>query len=118
MQISERDRPYSDGYWCGDGEGFNIYYSETGSVTITLKQFIPMEYIHFEVRIAWSTYISRFSERDRPYSDGYWCGDGEGFNIYYSGTGSVTITLKQFIPMEYIHLEVRIESINYYNYYV
>ncbi|KAA0203690.1 hypothetical protein HAZT_HAZT006455 [Hyalella azteca] len=48
MQISERDRPYSDGYWCGDGKGFNIYYSETSTVTLTLKQFIPMDYIHFE----------------------------------------------------------------------
>ncbi|CAL4084423.1 unnamed protein product, partial [Meganyctiphanes norvegica] len=48
MQISERDRPYSDGYWCGDGQGFNVYYSETSTVTITLKKFIPMDYIHFE----------------------------------------------------------------------
>ena len=50
MQITERDRPYSDGYWCGDSRGFNIYYSETETVTLTLKQFIPMEeYIHFSV---------------------------------------------------------------------
>ncbi|XP_037779353.1 uncharacterized protein LOC119575888 [Penaeus monodon] len=48
MQISERDRPYTDGCWCGDGRGFNVYYSETATTTLTLKKFIPMDYIHFE----------------------------------------------------------------------
>lgn len=49
MQISERDRPYTDGYWCGNGQGFNVYYSETSTTTLTLKKFITMDYIHFEV---------------------------------------------------------------------
>ena len=49
MQISERDRPYTDGYWCGNGMGFNVYYSETSTTTLTLKKFITMDYVHFEV---------------------------------------------------------------------
>ncbi|XP_018025547.2 uncharacterized protein LOC108681078 [Hyalella azteca] len=38
MQIVENMRQYRPGYWCGDGVGLDIYYSETPSVTLLLTR--------------------------------------------------------------------------------
>ncbi|XP_058797268.1 uncharacterized protein LOC131667689 [Phymastichus coffea] len=39
LQISESNRPDVGGHWCGSSRGPAIYYSETSSVSITLRLF-------------------------------------------------------------------------------
>lgn len=37
MSIHEEGLPHTDGQWCGTAYGFNSYYSETGSILVTLR---------------------------------------------------------------------------------
>ncbi|CAH4033002.1 uncharacterized protein LOC123715729 [Pieris brassicae] len=39
MQLSELGRPFTGGSWCGAAEGVALYYSETATVTASLKLF-------------------------------------------------------------------------------
>lgn len=37
MTISERDFTPMDGRWCGTAWGYNVYYSESSSINVSLK---------------------------------------------------------------------------------
>lgn len=37
MQISELGRPYTGGSWCGAASSYAVYYTETSTVTITVR---------------------------------------------------------------------------------
>jgi len=39
MQLSEMGRPYTGGSWCGSSTGYAVYYSETSTVTVSVKLF-------------------------------------------------------------------------------
>ncbi|VVC92753.1 unnamed protein product [Leptidea sinapis] len=39
MQVSELGRPFTGGSWCGTAEGVALYYSETATVTVSVKLF-------------------------------------------------------------------------------
>ncbi|XP_037073714.1 uncharacterized protein LOC119094908 [Pollicipes pollicipes] len=39
MQIAEVGRIHNDGFWCGSGWGYNVYYSETSTVTVTFRLY-------------------------------------------------------------------------------
>ncbi|CAH2090673.1 unnamed protein product [Euphydryas editha] len=39
MQLSELGRPFTGGSWCGSAEGVALYYSETATVTVSVKLF-------------------------------------------------------------------------------
>ncbi|XP_055708213.1 uncharacterized protein LOC129804698 [Phlebotomus papatasi] len=41
MQLSELGRPFTGGSWCGSASGHQLYYSETATVTISVKVFHP-----------------------------------------------------------------------------
>lgn len=39
MQLSELGRPFTGGSWCGEAQGASLYYSETATVTVSVKLF-------------------------------------------------------------------------------
>lgn len=39
MQLSELGRPFTGGSWCGESDGTALYYSETATVTVSVKLF-------------------------------------------------------------------------------
>ncbi|XP_041987452.1 uncharacterized protein LOC121739170 [Aricia agestis] len=39
MQLSELGRPFTGGSWCGSADGAALYYSETATVTVSVKLF-------------------------------------------------------------------------------
>lgn len=39
MQLSELGRPFTGGSWCGRANGTALYYSETNTVTVSVKLF-------------------------------------------------------------------------------
>ncbi|XP_066996199.1 uncharacterized protein [Anabrus simplex] len=39
MQLSELGRPFTGGSWCGSSSGYAVYYSETSTVTASIKLF-------------------------------------------------------------------------------
>lgn len=39
MQLSELGRPFTGGSWCGQADGAALYYSETATVTVSVKLF-------------------------------------------------------------------------------
>lgn len=39
MQLTEMGRPYTGGSWCGSSTGYAVYYSETSTVTVSIKLF-------------------------------------------------------------------------------
>ncbi|XP_028025677.1 uncharacterized protein LOC114239595 [Bombyx mandarina] len=39
MQVSELGRPFTGGSWCGEADGAALYYSETATVTVSVKLF-------------------------------------------------------------------------------
>ncbi|KAF9413618.1 hypothetical protein HW555_008196 [Spodoptera exigua] len=39
MQLSELGRPFTGGSWCGEADGAALYYSETATVTVSVKLF-------------------------------------------------------------------------------
>ena len=39
MTIYERDFPSMNGQWCGTAWGYNVYYSESSSINVSLKIF-------------------------------------------------------------------------------
>ncbi|CAG9794122.1 unnamed protein product [Diatraea saccharalis] len=39
MQLSELGRPFTGGSWCGEANGTALYYSETATVTVSVKLF-------------------------------------------------------------------------------
>ncbi|XP_013182509.1 PREDICTED: uncharacterized protein LOC106128593 [Papilio xuthus] len=39
MQLSELGRPFTGGSWCGAADGAALYYSETATVTVSVKLF-------------------------------------------------------------------------------
>lgn len=51
MQLSELGRPFTGGSWCGSSSGPAAYYSETSTVTITIKIFAsPQQPFLFRLR--------------------------------------------------------------------
>ncbi|XP_054288224.1 uncharacterized protein LOC129003910 [Macrosteles quadrilineatus] len=48
MQLMELGRPYTGGSWCGAAAGHAVYYSETATVTLTLRVYhaaAPFEFL-------------------------------------------------------------------------
>lgn len=39
MQLSELGRPFTGGSWCGSSSGYAVYYSETSTITVSVKLF-------------------------------------------------------------------------------
>lgn len=37
MQMSELGRPFIGGSWCGHSTGYAVYYSETSTITVSIK---------------------------------------------------------------------------------
>ncbi|RZF39533.1 hypothetical protein LSTR_LSTR001054 [Laodelphax striatellus] len=50
MQLSELGRPFTGGSWCGLAKGFAVYYSETSTVTITLRVYHSAAPFDFKLR--------------------------------------------------------------------
>lgn len=36
LQVAEINRPLTGGKWCGTGQGYSVYYSETSAIALTL----------------------------------------------------------------------------------
>ncbi|GLH06301.1 LOW QUALITY PROTEIN: uncharacterized protein LOC103523051 [Gryllus bimaculatus] len=53
MQLSELGRPFTGGSWCGGSTGYAVYYSETATVTVSVKLFPSPVYTDtpFEFRL-------------------------------------------------------------------
>lgn len=50
MQLSELGRPFTGGSWCGAASGYAVYYSETTTVTVTLRLFHSASPFDFQLR--------------------------------------------------------------------
>ncbi|KAF5293767.1 hypothetical protein FQA39_LY03252 [Lamprigera yunnana] len=51
MQLSELGRPFTGGSWCGSSSGPAAYYSETSTVTVSVKLFAsPQQPFQFSLR--------------------------------------------------------------------
>lgn len=50
MQLSELGRPFTGGSWCGASTGYAVYYSETSTVTITLRVYNIASPFEFQLR--------------------------------------------------------------------
>lgn len=51
MQLSELGRPFTGGSWCGSSSGPAAYYSETSTVTVSIKLFSsPQQPFQFKLR--------------------------------------------------------------------
>ncbi|XP_046659628.1 uncharacterized protein LOC124353702 [Homalodisca vitripennis] len=50
MQLSELGRPFTGGSWCGAAAGHAVYYSETATVTLTLRVYHAASPFEFQLR--------------------------------------------------------------------
>lgn len=50
MQLLELGRPFTGGSWCGAAKGFAVYYSETSTVTVTLRVYHSAAPFEFKLR--------------------------------------------------------------------
>lgn len=50
MQIMELGRPFTGGSWCGFSSGLAVYYSETSTITATVKYFQENTSFQFKLR--------------------------------------------------------------------
>ncbi|XP_044736901.1 uncharacterized protein LOC123298870 [Chrysoperla carnea] len=51
MQLSELGRPFTGGSWCGSSTGYAVYYSETSTITVSVKLFHAHGTTPFEFRL-------------------------------------------------------------------
>ncbi|KAL7290213.1 hypothetical protein TKK_0015919 [Trichogramma kaykai] len=58
MQLAELGRPFTGGSWCGAGEGHASYYSETSTVTASIRLFAAPASVPFEFRLRYR-FVSR-----------------------------------------------------------
>lgn len=58
LQLAELGRPFTGGSWCGAGEGRASYYSETSTVTASIRLFHAPSTVPFEFRLRYR-FISR-----------------------------------------------------------
>jgi hypothetical protein len=58
MQLAELGRPFTGGSWCGSGEGRASYYSETSTVTASIRLFAAPSNVPFEFRLRYH-FVSR-----------------------------------------------------------
>lgn len=58
MQLAELGRPFTGGSWCGPGEGRATYYSETSTVTASIRLFSAPSSVPFEFRLRYR-FVSR-----------------------------------------------------------
>ncbi|XP_030374233.1 uncharacterized protein LOC115623825 [Scaptodrosophila lebanonensis] len=75
MQLSELGRPFTGGSWCGKATGPQLYFSETSTVTASVKVFHPPRNIRdekpfeFSIRykfISQSDAVVRYGLPDKP----------------------------------------------------
>ncbi|XP_059216973.1 uncharacterized protein LOC131994281 [Stomoxys calcitrans] len=75
MQLSELGRPFTGGSWCGKATGPQLYFSETSTVTASVKVFHPPRNIQeekpfeFSIRykfISQSDAVVRYGLPDKP----------------------------------------------------
>ena len=79
MQLSELGKPFTGGSWCGSSSGYAVYYSETSTITVTIKLFKSLISIHstvpFEFKLRYK-FVSqpearvRFGEPNAPFERG------------------------------------------------
>lgn len=50
MQILEIGKPFTGGSWCGAAAGHAVYYSETATVTVTLRVYHSAAPFEFQLR--------------------------------------------------------------------
>ncbi|XP_057323638.1 uncharacterized protein LOC130666541 [Microplitis mediator] len=58
LQLAELGKPFTGGSWCGPGEGRASYYSETSTVTASIRLFHAPSAVPFEFRLRYR-FISR-----------------------------------------------------------
>ncbi|KAF7989794.1 hypothetical protein HCN44_008468 [Aphidius gifuensis] len=58
LQLSDLGRPFTGGSWCGSSQGRPIYYSETSTVTASIRLFYAPSNVPFEFRLRYR-FISR-----------------------------------------------------------
>lgn len=51
MQIMELGRPFTGGSWCGSSSGRALYYSETSTITATVKLFYSPQSTNFQFKM-------------------------------------------------------------------
>ncbi|KAL0271271.1 UNVERIFIED_CONTAM: hypothetical protein PYX00_008412 [Menopon gallinae] len=51
MQIMELGRPFTGGSWCGSSSGRALYYSETSTITATVKLFYSPQSTNFQFKL-------------------------------------------------------------------
>lgn len=51
MQLSELGRPFTGGSWCGSSTGYAVYYSETSTITVSVKLFHSPQSVPFEFHL-------------------------------------------------------------------
>lgn len=77
MQLSELGRPFTGGFWCGSATGPAVYFTETSTVTITIRLFQfglhDASQFHFRLRYKFvgdSDAIVRFGTLGSPLERG------------------------------------------------
>lgn len=76
MQLSELGRPFTGGSWCGSSSGHAVYYSETSTVTASVKLFRsppPAQPFEFQLRykfISQQEAVVRFGSLAEPLERG------------------------------------------------
>ncbi|XP_015595312.1 uncharacterized protein LOC107267765 isoform X2 [Cephus cinctus] len=58
LQLAELGRPFTGGFWCGAGEGRASYYSETSTVTASIRLFHAPPSVPFKFRLRYR-FVSR-----------------------------------------------------------
>ena len=58
LQLAELGKPFTGGSWCGAGEGRASYYSETSTVTASIRLFHAPTTVPFEFRLRYR-FVSR-----------------------------------------------------------
>lgn len=51
MQIMELGRPFTGGSWCGASSGHAVYFSETSTITATVKLFHSPQNTNFQFKL-------------------------------------------------------------------
>lgn len=70
LQLSDLGRPFTGGSWCGGSEGRATYYSETSTVTASIRLFSAPSTVPFEFRLRYR-FISRNEAITRLGQPGY-----------------------------------------------
>lgn len=52
MEIMELGRPFTGGKWCGASNGLTVYYSETSTITVTIRlhHLLAIDSFLFKIR--------------------------------------------------------------------